>query len=192
MALMIEDVRCVRRGQGVSWALPACGQAPPARTFARAALSTGAGWVWRSGGRLAAATLLQGPPPLALGCHRLPPTWSLTPTPFWTPPSLCSTMDCSTYTACKFKVLYRAPPLLPAALAYRDMLMRRQASLDDRQRERQQAPAPQLRRAKSLPCQLPSHPAADAPKCDGGLGEPMQSLPTPAPVWWPAHVATST
>lgn len=100
-------------------------------------------------------------------------------------------MDCSTSTNCKFWVLYRAPPPLPAAQAYRAMLMRRQASLDERQREAQQQPSPQLRRVKSLPCQLTSQPAADKAQCDGGLGQPMQSLPPPAPVWRAAAIAST-
>ncbi|PRW57759.1 phosphatidylinositol 4-kinase alpha [Chlorella sorokiniana] len=102
-----------------------------------------------------------------------------------------STMDCGTYGTSKFRVLYRAPPPLPAALAYRDMLMRRQASLDERQRQRQQQP-PQLRRVKSLPCQLPSQPAAETPQCDGSLGQPMQSLPTPPFAGRPAPLAAGT
>ena len=101
-------------------------------------------------------------------------------------------MDCGNYGPIMFRVLYRAPPPLPAALAYREMLMRRQASLDERQRlEREEQHKEHLRRVKSLPCPLNSLAAGDAKQRDGGLGQPLNSMPTPSPALRAHAVAIS-
>lgn len=121
------------------------------------------------------------PPPRLLRATHLP-SRGAHPSHAPAPTLPCSIMDCSNYGPIKFRVLYRAPPPLPAALAYREMLMRRQASLDERQqREREEQHTEHLRRVKSLPCPLSGLAAGNAQQQEGGLGQPLHSMPTPCP-----------